>query len=108
MSRSRRNSLMLPLALGLCSILGGFLGPWVTGSAEAASDDELRNGLRSLARVMEVVEANAAEKVDSDKAIYKGAIPGALRTLDPHSSFFDPRDFQLLREARTAVTSASE
>ena len=33
-----------------------------------------------------------------DKAIYKGAIPGMLRTLDPHSNFFDPRDYALLRE----------
>jgi carboxyl-terminal processing protease len=98
MSRSRRTSLLLPLTIGVCSILGGFLGPWVAGSAAAASDDEIRYGLRSFARVLEAVEANAADRVDVDKAVYKGAIPGALRTLDPHSSFFDPRDFQLLRE----------
>jgi carboxyl-terminal processing protease len=98
MSHSRRTSVWLPLAIGVCSILGGLLGPWLTGSATAASDDEIRDGLRSFSRVLEVVEANAAERVDPDKAIYKGAIPGALRTLDPHSSFFDPRDFQLLRE----------
>ncbi|MBI4873904.1 MAG: S41 family peptidase [Acidobacteria bacterium] len=98
MSRSRRSTLLLPLAVGVCSILGGFLGPRVTGSAAAASDDELRAGLRSFVRVLELVETNAADKLDQDKAVYKGAIPGALRTLDPHSSFFDPRDFQLLRE----------
>ncbi len=98
MSRSRRTSLLLPLALGACSILGGLLGPWVTGSAAAASDDEIRIGLRSFTRVLELVESNAAEKLDPDKSIYKGAIQGALRTLDPHSSFFDPRDFLLLRE----------
>ena len=38
------------------------------------------------------------DKLNPDAAIYNGAIPGMLRTLDPHSSFFDPRDFQLLRE----------
>ncbi len=98
MSRSWRNSFLLPLVLGLCSVLGGLLGPGLTGSAAAASDDDLRAGLRSLTRVLELVETNAAERVDVDKAVYKGAIPGALRTLDPHSSFFDPHDFQLLRE----------
>ncbi|MCX6635363.1 MAG: S41 family peptidase [Acidobacteria bacterium] len=98
MNRSRRTSLLLPLAVGACSILGGFFGPWVTGSAAAAPDDEIRNGLRSFAKVLELVESSAADKLDPDKSIYKGAIPGALRTLDPHSSFFDPRDFQLLRE----------
>jgi carboxyl-terminal processing protease len=35
---------------------------------------------------------------EPDKAIYKGAIPGMLRTLDPHSNFFDPKDFEGLRE----------
>src|SRR6266849_9209211 len=46
----------------------------------------------------ELVEENFADPVNADKAIYKGAIPGMLRTLDPHSNFFDPHDFQLLRE----------
>jgi len=36
--------------------------------------------------------------VNSDKAIYKGAIPGMLRTLDPHSNFFDPKEYQALRD----------
>jgi carboxyl-terminal processing protease len=44
------------------------------------------------------VENNFADKVTSDKGIYKGAIPGMLRTLDPHSNFFDPKDFQSLRD----------
>ena len=44
------------------------------------------------------MENNFADKVTSDKGIYKGAIPGMLRTLDPHSNFFDPKDFQSLRD----------
>jgi carboxyl-terminal processing protease len=36
--------------------------------------------------------------VNSDKAIYRGAIPGMLRTLDPHSNFFDPKDYQAVLE----------
>src|SRR5204863_6919701 len=31
-------------------------------------------------------------------AVYQGAIPGMLRMLDPHSSFFDAKQFALLRE----------
>ena len=46
----------------------------------------------------DLVEANFADSVSPDKAIYKGGIPGALRTLDPHSNFFDPKDFAGLRE----------
>ncbi|GAC1437170.1 MAG: hypothetical protein NVSMB62_30100 [Acidobacteriaceae bacterium] len=45
-----------------------------------------------------LVEDNFADQLSADKSIYNGAIPGMLRTLDPHSSFFDPHSFQLMRE----------
>ena len=48
--------------------------------------------------MLDVVQTNYAEPVDVDKAVYQGAIPGMLRMLDPHSNFFDPRQFALLRE----------
>ncbi|MFB3825144.1 MAG: S41 family peptidase [Bryobacteraceae bacterium] len=82
-----------------CSILGGVYGPRVETAAAAASDnDEIDRSLRSFTRVYDLVEQNFADRVNADKAIYNGAIPGALRTLDPHSNFFDPRAYQLLRE----------
>ena len=46
---------------------------------------------------MGLVEENYATPVESDKAVY-GAIDGMLRTLDPHSKFFDPKEFASLRE----------
>ena len=42
--------------------------------------------------------AESADPVSLDAAIYEGAIPGMLRTLDPHSSFFDPEQFQQLQQ----------
>src|SRR5262249_32316690 len=45
-----------------------------------------------------LVEQNFADTVSADKAIYKGAVPGMLRTLDPHSNFFDPKEYQALRD----------
>jgi carboxyl-terminal processing protease len=50
-----------------------------------------------------LAEENAADKVDPDKAIFKGAVPGMLRTLDPHSSFFDVKDFANLREEQRGL-----
>ncbi len=44
------------------------------------------------------MEQNYAEPVNADKAIYNGAIPGMLHVLDPHSNFFDPKAYSLLRE----------
>ncbi len=48
--------------------------------------------------VYSLVEQNYAEPVNPDKAIYNGAIPGMLHVLDPHSNFFDPKAYALLRE----------
>jgi carboxyl-terminal processing protease len=54
--------------------------------------------VRDFTRVLDVVQNNYAEPVDVDKAVYQGAIPGMLRMLDPHSNFFDAKQFALLRE----------
>ena len=97
MPQKRRSLLIVPLVVAGCSILGGMYGPKVEAGSAARSDD-IDNTLRTFTRVYDVVEQNFADPVSADKAIYKGAIPGMLRTLDPHSNFFDPRDFQLLRE----------
>ena len=44
------------------------------------------------------MEQNFADPCSADKAIYDGAIPGMLHTLDPHSNFFDPKEYSKLRE----------
>jgi carboxyl-terminal processing protease len=54
--------------------------------------------VRDFTKVLDVVQSNYAEPVDVDKTVYQGAIPGMLRMLDPHSNFFDARQFALLRE----------
>ena len=51
--------------------------------------------------VYDLVAQNYAEPLTgdkADKAIYDGAIPGMLRTLDPHSSFYDPKAYAKMRE----------
>ncbi len=97
MAPKRRSLYFFPLVILCCSILGGIYGPSVQ-AAPANDGDELDSSLKAFTNVYGLVESNFAEKVDADKAIYKGAIPGMLRTLDPHSNFFDPRDYQLLKE----------
>jgi carboxyl-terminal processing protease len=58
----------------------------------------MQDSSRTFAQVYSVIEQNYAEKVDADKAIYDGAIPGMLRVLDPHSNFFDPKQYSALQE----------
>ena len=100
MAQKRRSYFLIPLVVLLCSILGGIYGPRIRVAAAASSDDQNDTdvSLKAFTRVYDVVEQNFADKLNPDKAIYKGAIPGMLRTLDPHSNFFDPHDFEALRE----------
>ena len=69
-----------------------------TGETPANSDNDMRDSVRDFSQVYSVVEQNYAEKVDPDKVIYDGAIPGMLRVLDPHSNFFDPKQYSALQE----------
>jgi carboxyl-terminal processing protease len=101
MARPRRSLLFVPLAITIFAVLGGVFGPGLTGvsAATAASPEEdLKSSIKAFTKVYDVVEENFADPVTSDKGIYKGAIPGMLRTLDPHSNFFDPKDFSSLKE----------
>ena len=91
-----RGVLLLVLVLAVSAILGGFYGP--AASATAASSDDTQDAVKSFTRVLSVVERNYADPVDTDKVIYDGAIPGMLHVLDPHSNFFDPKQYALFRE----------
>ena len=96
MNPERRGLIRVVVVLGLSAILGGIYGPSVR--ATTASSDDYQSSVRDFTKVLDVVQSNYAEPVDIDKAVYQGAIPGMLRMLDPHSNFFDSRQFALLRE----------
>jgi len=98
MVQTRRSLLLFLFVILLSSLVGGLYGPRVHAAATNGDGDDSSAALKSFTTVYSLVEQNLADRVDPDKAIYKGAIPGMLRTLDPHSNFFDPRDYQLLRE----------
>jgi carboxyl-terminal processing protease len=94
---STRGMVLLALVLVVSALLGGFVyGP--QARATAASSDDVQDSVKSFTRVLSVVERNYADPVDTDKAIYDGAIPGMLHVLDPHSNFFDPKQYALFRE----------
>jgi carboxyl-terminal processing protease len=91
-----RGILLLVLVLAVSAALGGFFGP--PASATASSSDDTQDSVKTFTRVLSVVERNYADPVDTDKVIYDGAIPGMLHVLDPHSNFFDPKQYALFRE----------
>ncbi len=70
-------------------------------AALRADDDPaagLADDLKKLLDVFTILDQQAADPVSPDQALYQGAIPGMLRTLDPHSIFFDPDQFQQLQQ----------
>jgi carboxyl-terminal processing protease len=99
MPRLRRSVFLAPLVVAVCSILGGWYGsPATAAPADTPGELPVSKDVDNFTKAFSVVEQNFADAANPDKEIYKGAIPGMLRTLDPHSNFFDPKDFQLLRE----------
>jgi carboxyl-terminal processing protease len=96
-SSSRRSLFFVVLFLAVCGFLG-ILFAQKNPEAAPGSDSDVRDSLKQFADVYNVIEQNYAEPVNPDKAIYNGAIPGMLHVLDPHSNFFDPKAYSLLRE----------
>ena len=94
---SHRASFLIVLFLALCGFLGMVSAQKAPPTAHD-SDSDVNQSLKQFTEVYDIVEQNYAEPVNPDKAIYNGAIPGMLHVLDPHSNFFDPKSYSLLRE----------
>ena len=93
--RPSRAIFYLILVLMISAVLGGVFGGQVRATTSAEEDAD--SSVKLFSTLLGLVEENYASNVDSDKAVY-GAIDGMLRTLDPHSKFFDPKAFNSLRE----------
>jgi carboxyl-terminal processing protease len=81
--------------LGLCAVLLVWGGPLL-------AQKTLEDVLREFTKVYAQVEENAADPVNPEFAIFEGAIPAAVRALDPFSAFLTPDRFAQLREMQTS------
>jgi carboxyl-terminal processing protease len=98
--RTRRALFTVTLFFAVCALAGNMLQSRV-GAQSSTDQSQLRDSLKTFTNVYAIVEQNYAEPIDSEKAdtlIYDGAIPGMLRVLDPHSSFYDPKAYARMRE----------
>jgi len=98
--RARRAIFSLIIFFAVCAVAGALLQRKV-GAQSSQDESQLRTNLKDFANVYAVVEQNYAEPITgqrADDAIYDGAIPGMLHTLDPHSSFYDPKAYAAMRE----------
>lgn len=81
-----------------------FLLLFLLASVGLHAQDDLEQTVRKIFGVLQIMETQGAEPVNSEKAFYGGIIPGMLRRLDPHSAFLDPEQFgQLKRMQRSEV-----
>ncbi len=98
--RARRALFSLVVFFAACAFLGTVLQRRV-GAQSAEDESQIRDNLKDFTNVYAIVEQNYADPITGDKAdtaIYDGAIPGMLRTLDPHSNFYDPTAYAKMRE----------
>jgi carboxyl-terminal processing protease len=80
------------LVLAVSAAVGGYVG-----RTSASGQERLPEQYRAFTAALRLVETNYVEKVPTDRVVYS-AITGMLQTLDPHSSFLDPRTYAQMRE----------
>jgi len=90
-------SLSRGLGLGVLTIAAAALAGGLFGHRVVATQDRLPEHYRTFTAALAAIENRYVEPVESDRVVY-GAISGMLQTLDPHSSFMDPRAYSQLRE----------
>ena len=98
MKPKRNRALLILAVLSFSAVLGVLYGPSLRATPADTSD--LQDHIKNFTSVLSLVQQNYAIPVDTDRALYEGAIPGMLRVLDPHSTFFDPRQYALIREGQ--------
>ncbi len=74
-------------------------------AADSAADDAAT--MKRFIDALVIMKDNNADPVDMDQAFYGGAVPGLLRHLDPHSSFFDPSQFEQLNQMQRSTSKVS-
>lgn len=91
--RSLRPVSAATLAVLLSALVGGMLG-----RSAQATEDRVPQHYQAFSAALQAIEQNYADdKVPADRLVY-GAINGMLQTLDPHSSFMDPKSYAQMRE----------
>jgi carboxyl-terminal processing protease len=83
------------VVLSLCATLGGLFAARVAVAAHDPAGPYRK--LDVFTHVLSLIENNYVEGVDETRLIY-GAIDGMVRTLDPHSTFMDPKAYAALKQ----------
>jgi carboxyl-terminal processing protease len=91
---------MKPTRLGVLAVVllvGGAVFGGVFGPRVLAGGNRLSDQLRLYTSIMSAIEENYAEDVKSERLV-SFSIREMLRTLDPHSNFFEAKEYSSLQE----------
>jgi carboxyl-terminal processing protease len=79
-------------AIMVSALVGG-----VFGKGRFTATETVPNHYKTFTAALTAIQNQYAEPVEADRMVYS-AINGMLQTLDPHSSFMDPRTYAQMRE----------
>ena len=79
-------------AIVVSALVGGLFG-----RSALATDDKVPEHYKTFTAALTAIENNYVDKVESENLV-TSAIRGMLGTLDPHSSYFTPREYAQMRE----------
>jgi len=79
-------------AILVSALVGGLFG-----RSALATDDKIPDHYRAFSAALNAIESSYVDKVDSETLV-TSSIRGMLATLDPHSSYFTPREYAQMRE----------
>ena len=88
---------MRPVSIVMFVIAVSALVGGLFGRSALAVDDRLTVRYATFSAALSAIQGQYVDKVESDRVVY-AAIRGMLATLDPHSSFLDPREYAQMRE----------
>ncbi len=87
-----RSLYIATLLVIVCAVVGGL---W--GRRAMATEDKLDAWYQVYTKALADIENDYVDKVAADRLVYS-SIAGMLQTLDPHSTFLDPRYYAQMRE----------
>jgi carboxyl-terminal processing protease len=79
------------------TLAGGLVG---TRAAATQNRDRIEDRLQVYSAALAAIEREYVEPIETSQVVY-GSIDGMLRTLDPHSSFLEPREYTRMRETQS-------
>jgi len=90
--RAGRSMSVAVIVVGLSALAGGLFG-----ARALATQDRVAEQYKVFSHALAAIEANYVDEVDPERLV-NSAINGMLQTLDPHSSFMNPRSYSQMRE----------